>query len=177
MRYYVLADDGNRYGPADLATLNQWIVDHRLLPHQMLEEEASGARIAAQAVPGLNFPVAASAPGSTPGGPTGPAYSGYYRGAAGGSGADDGSRDITAAWVLFGVGIFGCCFARFGGFLIPAAGIYFAAQARKKGHPQGNLLFGLNIGMTTISVLLLVVGLVFSSLIQSGAIPIPQNTR
>lgn len=173
----MLADDGNRYGPADVATLNQWIVDNRLLPHQMLEEEASGARLAAQAVPGLNFPQAQPSPEASAGpGAPGQPYSGYYRGPSGAS-ADDGSREMTAAWILFGVGLLCCCGARYGGFLVPAAGIYFAYKAKQKGHPQGNLAFGLNIAVTTLALLWLVIALTVLNMIQSGQIPIPQNTR
>ncbi len=55
-QYFVLADDGTKYGPADIATLNQWIADGRLLPTTLLEQEGSGITFRASAVTGLNFP-------------------------------------------------------------------------------------------------------------------------
>jgi hypothetical protein len=170
VRYYVLSDDGQKYGPADVPTLNQWIAENRLLPTQMLEEEASGARFAARAVPGLNFPMPADNPA-----PTGPAYSGYYRGPQGAGGAvggDDGSREITPAWILFAVGVFsGCCLFAFGGFLVPGAGVYFALKAKQKGHPQGGLVFGLNLAVLIVSVLLFILRMVGLALVSNGALP------
>jgi hypothetical protein len=173
VRYYVLSDDGQKYGPADVPTLNQWIAENRLLPTQMLEEEASGARFAARAVPGLNFPMPAGSPPPTgPAGtaPGGPAYSGYYRGPQAGP-VDDGSREITPAWILFAVGIFACCFSTYGGFLVPAAGVYFANKAKQKGHPQGKLVFGLNLGLLIISVGFFILGLIGIAMMSSGALP------
>lgn len=56
--YYVIAADGNRYGPADIATLNEWIKDRRLEPNMRLEDVQTGALATAISVPGLNFPAA-----------------------------------------------------------------------------------------------------------------------
>lgn len=70
MRYYVV-HEGQKYGPADIGTLNEWIGEQRILPHTMLEDEASGLMVAASTVPGLVFPTAAyprattTAPGSS----------------------------------------------------------------------------------------------------------------
>lgn len=54
MRYFVIASDGQRYGPADIPTLNQWIADGRLTADMMLEGE-NGGRMVASSVPGLMF--------------------------------------------------------------------------------------------------------------------------
>jgi len=59
MGYYVLGDQGQKYGPADVQTLNQWISEGRLLAHSQLEDEESGARMAASVVSGLSFAPAA----------------------------------------------------------------------------------------------------------------------
>jgi len=53
--YYVIGDDGNRYGPADLGTLQQWIIEKRLTPETQLQDSESGDRMGAATVPGLNF--------------------------------------------------------------------------------------------------------------------------
>jgi hypothetical protein len=66
MRYFVIGDDGQKYGPADVPTLNQWITDGRLLATTIVENEATGERMSAQAVPGLNFPIAAPPQSSGP---------------------------------------------------------------------------------------------------------------
>ena len=39
MRYFVIGANGELYGPADIATLNQWIAEGRLTPTSMLQEE------------------------------------------------------------------------------------------------------------------------------------------
>lgn len=56
MGYYVLGDQGQKYGPADVATLNLWISEGRVLPSTLLEDETSGLRSSATAVRGLQFP-------------------------------------------------------------------------------------------------------------------------
>lgn len=75
MQYYVIAPDGQRYGPADISTLNTWIAEGRLLPETQLQDAATGAVMAASTVPGLQFPMAPGAapqaPMATP--PAGPA--------------------------------------------------------------------------------------------------------
>lgn len=59
MQYYVIAPDGQKYGPADVATLNQWAAEARLTPETQLEDTTTGARMSASAVPGITFPGAA----------------------------------------------------------------------------------------------------------------------
>lgn len=101
MRYFVIAPDGQKYGPADLNTLNQWVREGRVTQQMMLEGE-DGLRMVAGSVVGLMFPgaptnysqppdgnVYAGNPYTTPGttssysAPT--AYDGYYnRGYTGG---------------------------------------------------------------------------------------------
>lgn len=79
-RYYVVGEDGQRYGPADLATLNRWIRERRLLPSMHLVEESTGLTVLAGMVAGLDFnPGFDSAPRATslggyptPGAPTDP---------------------------------------------------------------------------------------------------------
>jgi hypothetical protein len=82
MRYFVVGDAGQKYGPADVAVLNQWIVDGRVFPATPLEEEATGARFVASAVPGLQFPATvppmAPPPSAVPGHAHAPTYAGAY---------------------------------------------------------------------------------------------------
>lgn len=142
MRYFVIGDDGQKYGPADVPTLQQWIAEGRLLPTQQVEEEGSGIRMAAKAVQGLNFPLEpqqpsapqsspyAQAPGAPQAGPyaqpqPGAPAQGYPRQSQ--YVGDDGKNDVTLAWVLGVLGFFCCCCG--------IAGIVFAYRAQKKGHP------------------------------------------
>lgn len=58
MRFFVIATDGNEYGPADVATLNEWATQSRLTPTTQLKNEATGEIVMASAVPGIVFPSA-----------------------------------------------------------------------------------------------------------------------
>jgi hypothetical protein len=104
--YFVIGDDGQKYGPADVATLNQWIAEARLIPTQVLEDEASGQRMAAGSVPGLNFPAPAPPPG--PGGyGGGQPYQQHYARPPGFVG-DGGQSDLNQAWIFAGLSLI-CC--------------------------------------------------------------------
>ena len=134
MRYFVIGDDGQKYGPADLATLNSWITEGRLLPTQQLEDEASGMRLAAGAVQGLNFPVqsAAAQAVATQPGPTAGPYAGaqpYQQGYPRAGYGDDGSEDVKKAWIYAIIGFFCCIFLQ-----IPA--LIFAGKAASKGNTK-----------------------------------------
>ncbi len=100
MRYFVISPDGQKYGPADVPTLNQWIIEARLNSTSMLEDEA-GSRLVASAVSGLNFPMQP---------PPTAAHSNYPR--VGPQGAapiyqqvDTGGSEATRSIVLGGVSI------------------------------------------------------------------------
>ena len=155
MRYYVITDDGNRYGPAEVETLAGWIGEGRLLPTTLLEEEGSGARIAASAVSGLNFP---TPPMEVSGvaGPQGPAANPYSAPPAGGAAyqrpqamqyGDDGQKDVTTSWVLGVIGFF-CC-----GFILAPIGIVYANKAKEKGNPNAQAPFIFNIVITALAVI------------------------
>lgn len=64
MGYYVIAHDGNRYGPADIATLQQWVREGRIAPNTTLEDEVTGTQIRASLLPELShlFPQGAAPP-------------------------------------------------------------------------------------------------------------------
>ena len=128
MRYFVLANDGQKYGPADIPTLNQWIVEGRLLPNQMLEDEASGTSVIASSVAGLNFqiqPPQAGQPNMAGGLP----YQQQYM-RPGGMVGDGGSSDLTQAWVFSILSLF-CC-APITAWLAFNA----AKRAEQKGNPN-----------------------------------------
>jgi hypothetical protein len=71
--YYVIFPDGQRFGPADVPTLNQWIVEGRLQPTSSVEDATTGQRMMAAELMGLHWPVPTGAP------QPGPAASPYTR--------------------------------------------------------------------------------------------------
>lgn len=62
MGYYVIAHDGNRYGPADIETLQQWVREGRIAPNTTLEDEFTGTQIRASLLPELSHLFAAVPP-------------------------------------------------------------------------------------------------------------------
>lgn len=144
MQFYVVLTDGRRFGPADTATLNQWIIEGRVGPSTILESAETGAACEARSVVGLDFPGHSASPPtqhepppveeqpqsfsdsaySTPPQP----MSSYPRGAAMG-GYDDGRNLLTWSFVCSFGSIPLCCCA-------PAAvaGIVLGVQAKQKGN-------------------------------------------
>ena len=55
MEYFVIAPDGQKFGPANVPTLNQWIQEGRIAPQTLLQDAGTGAQIVARALPALNF--------------------------------------------------------------------------------------------------------------------------
>lgn len=52
-RYFVLGQGGAKYGPADVATLNQWAAEGRIAPGTLFEEEGTGRTVHGHEVAGL----------------------------------------------------------------------------------------------------------------------------
>lgn len=177
MRYFVIADDGQKYGPADVATLQNWVSEGRLLATQQVEEEGSGIRMAASAINGLQFAAPPSqSPYQTPGTSAGasrpgeanvPSGSPYYRPAVATYG-DDGKGDLTVAWICFGLGVFFCVL----GVILQPIAIVFANKAISKGNPGGNTAKTLAIVFLVLSIVVIVgyVGLIGMA-VSSGMVP------
>jgi hypothetical protein len=144
MNYFVIAQDGQKYGPADISTLNQWVIDARIIPTTMLEDAASGQRVQADQLPGLTFSSNPQPGYSQPNN----SYAQYPRG--GGYGpitprVDDGSKEFQLSWIFSIVGFLaGPCLC-FGSMAFSIVAIVLGAQANKKGHPKGSLAIGLGI--------------------------------
>lgn len=56
MQYFVVAQDGSKYGPADFLMINQWAQQGRILPHTILEEVGTGRQFNAAQLSGLAIP-------------------------------------------------------------------------------------------------------------------------
>ncbi len=186
--YFVVAEGGSKYGPADIDTLKVWAAENRLTPSTMLEDAATGVQIMASQVPGLfpssqtdiqqtAAPVESQAIPSSPYSSPGPSSSmpgtspyqqnpysspvgSNYGGASGES--ESAKQAVMYGWICFALGIV-CC------FLISPGAIYFGKKAKDEGHSQGNLIFILGIIWTclgacgTVLWLVLVVGAAASS--------------
>jgi hypothetical protein len=55
MQYFVIWNDGQKFGPADLTVLNEWVAQGRITPTTELESVVDGSRMQASSLPGLNF--------------------------------------------------------------------------------------------------------------------------
>lgn len=140
--YFVIGAGGQKYGPADAATLTQWASESRLTPTTELEDSSSGQRVLASQVPAIVFPM-----GVAGGGTTMPAdVSNPYAGSAGNQAAspygasnyqrgsnmspDYGKQEATNAIIMSAAGLFCCCFLHIGGLIM-------AYKAKGMGHPMG----------------------------------------
>ncbi len=147
MTYYVVSADGQKYGPGDVVTLNQWAQQGRVLPTTVLEDAATGARFAASQVPGMVF---APAPGSDYAQP--PTYQQYPRTGYGVS--DSGDGDYQKA-LIFGILGLLCC-----PLIFSSIGIYYASLAQRKGHPKSQTIM-------TFCIASLVIGFVLGAILNT----------
>ena len=152
MRYYVVWPDGQKFGPADVKRLNDWVAEWRVGAATVLEEEATGRTLSATQVPGLNLDPNSQrpSPASRPF-PANPLYFAY---------ADDGSREIGTAQTLLTIGAFTwicllLCFPLALGLLaLPIVAMVYASKARRKGHPSADGVQRLAIALLVFQVIL-----------------------
>ena len=149
MNYFVIANDGQKFGPADLATLNIWAQEGRVLTTTMLEDASTGQQVMASQLPGLSFPIA---PPNQPGYQQAPTQA-YPRMGIGAM--DDGSEDIKKVWIFGGIG-FICC-----PIIFSVMAIIYASNAQKKKHPQAGTALAFAIAS-------LVVGFGISAAVNLG---------
>lgn len=170
MRYFVIAPGGQKYGPADVALLNQWALEGRLTAESEVENEITGERLLAGRVPGFAAPGATMSQGPM-GYPQGPQpspyqqqaspytppgqnwqqpptpYSNYPRGQYAPTGTQ-GSGELTGAWVLGAVNFLVCC------PVLPIIGLVLANKAAAMGHPAAQAARVFNIVLIILSVLI-----------------------
>jgi hypothetical protein len=169
MRYFVIAPGGQKYGPADVALLNQWALEGRLTAESEVENEITGERMLAGNVPGFAAPGSPMGPGAaSPEGPqpspyqqpTAPysppgqtwqqpptAHSNYPRSQYS-STSSAGSGELTGAWVLGAVNFLVCC------PVLPIIGLILANKAAAMGHPGAQAARVFNIVLIILSGLL-----------------------
>lgn len=148
-KYWVIGPDGRKYGPADLAKLQQWASEGRIGPNTMLEDFLSGQFIRASALPGLVLGPAQTANpwAQAPGSPYPRQPSGYY------APSTAASNDLTWAWVLSVLGFLCCvplCFV----------GLYYADRAKKAGVPGAQAAFIVALVLSILGLLFWIVNIV-----------------
>ena len=161
MDFFVLGNNGEKYGPADITTLNVWISEGRLLPSSQLQSTQTGAISVASQVPGLMFPENSfqqpptqTAPptvnqATSFGAPFQPPYNQqpgqpmqpYPRGSNG----RFTDSFVTNSWLCFAGSVF-CC-----PVLFNIIGIIYANKANAEGNPNGKMPLYFNIGYMVLS--------------------------
>jgi hypothetical protein len=118
--YFVLADDGQRYGPVDVPTLNQWVQDGRIARHTTLEDAETGVQMSAPAISGLMLPQ--------------PVSRSFF---------DDNYIQLGWASAVLAIllGLSGTYLAMLAG----ALGILWSIRAREAKYPHANLMIALNV--------------------------------
>ena len=147
MTYYVVSPDGQKYGPGDVVTLNQWAQQGRVLPTTVLEDVTTGARLPASQVPGMMFAPASTGDYAQP-----PAYQQYPR--TGYGLTDNGDGDYQKA-LIFGILGLLCC-----PLIFSSIGIYYASLAQRKGHPKSQTIM-------TFCIASLVIGFVLGAILNT----------
>jgi hypothetical protein len=140
-RYYVLWPDGQKFGPADVPTLQRWVVENRVGPATVLENASSGQHVRASDLPSLQtvLPYA---------GPPGPGSTVFVP-----SNRSSGTAEVTIAWVLGAIGLL-CC-----GTPAAIGGVVLAAVAMSKRQPNATAALVFNIVVLVLGV---IVGAFFS---------------
>lgn len=178
MYFVVDPASGQKFGPADVETLNRWVLEGRLTPASMFEDASTGQQMTAAQVPGLNMggtPQAAAAdpmiqqpkPAAPQMPPMGESYSGPNR-PYGGSfnnpptgyvAANAGAEDMKKAWIWLVVGFF-CC------PLIGAiVSMNYSNKAKQAGNPSAQTAFILAI----ILIVLGVIGIIYNISVFTSA--------
>jgi hypothetical protein len=147
MNYFVIAADGQKYGPADIPTLNHWAQEGRVLVTSMLEDAATGAQVPATSVSGIIFPQGSGAP----------SINASYQQSAGFVN-DNGVDDVKKVWLFGGLAFIPCCFIL--PIIFGILAIVYASTAQKKGNPQGTTAM-------TFAIVSLIGGLLFSFVIRA----------
>jgi hypothetical protein len=134
MAYYVIGDQGQRYGPADVTVLNVWISEGRLVANTILEDEASGSQIFASTLTGLQFdPYALQTASNYPRHPQPQAYQPLqYQLPPASTGEDEYKWSVRLAWVS---PVLSLVFS-IAGFATALGGILTALRAKEFGHPR-----------------------------------------
>jgi hypothetical protein len=153
LSYYVVDPSGQKYGPADLPLLQQWVREGRIVPTTSVFEEASGQTMVASSMPALYPPIGMQAP--TLGAP-----GVYYPPPNQGRGQ---LPDVNLAWgfAVASILVVPCC--GIVSIAFGAMGILFAKKAQAQG-------FGTTQAPLIISIVGICIGLLVTFLPLVGGI-------
>jgi hypothetical protein len=135
MRYFVITDQGEEFGPYDLGDLNLWIADGRILPTTILMQESGSMKVAASMVEGLNWRE----------GQTFDAYTAQK--------ITDGKSEFRASWACFAGSLILCCLPIGFHVLSGAIGTWTGFQAYRKHHSGALVPAILNILLLITSLI------------------------
>ncbi len=146
MQYLVIADDGTKYGPADISLLNQWIRENRIRESTILELVSTAERVAAGSVIGLEFqrPEPSVPPLDTATFAQPPSPAGGYYARPPLEQDPQAAKDAQTALLLGVVGLVICAPCSF-------AAIYYANRAKQAG--SQNYLAGLILGWLNVALI------------------------
>jgi hypothetical protein len=174
MRYFVLDDQGTKYGPADLATLNQWAVQGRIAPNTTLVEEFTNVRHRAIDLPGLHIAVmpgmpAQGLPTQNPGAYGAPGQGAYGQMLPGASPVqpqyqptntgpfnnpigtlNSGQNEANISFGLSILTLILCAVIPCLGLLSGIPAIFYAGKAMKQGSPSGGSAMSFAVLVTAI---------------------------
>lgn len=146
MQYSVLGSDGNQYGPVDLATLKQWVIEGRVLPNSQITDNLSNRMMIASQMPELGLRSAAPAPPSVQAPGQGAPYTQYPR-----PGMEYTPKPVVQGSVIGSV-IFRLCLAAglaaflpTGGLIVSSFTVYYSIRALINKDPNGVLCLILSL--------------------------------
>jgi hypothetical protein len=148
MQYWVIAPDGQKYGPADVPTLNTWAAQGRVTAATRVQELASGDQMMASQIPGiLLVPFSGSQNYNTN-------YQNVYPRVSDPMGGKDWAKEVQTAWALGVAGLL-CC------GLFAIFGVIKASNAQRAGFPnaQGAMIFNIIVLVIGFGVVPLVAGI------------------
>lgn len=132
-KYFVLWPDGQRFGPADVPTLQRWAVENRIGPGTLLEEAGTGRHIRATDLPAMHAVLAPGSPMTSA-----PMYVAPK--------PATGTTEVVLAWVFGALGLV-CC-----GVPMAVIGIVMAAIAQSKRQSSATAALVFNIVVLVLNV-------------------------
>lgn len=149
MRYFVVFPNGQRFGPADMQTLQLWVAENRVGPATILMEESTGRTLPAMQLPALGL---SPQPGQQQ-------FTDYYRPYPAPYVARQQSNTETVlAWVFGGLGLV-LCFSTCGLFNIVGLILAAVGMGKKQRGATAALVFNIIVFALHFILPMLAVGL------------------
>ncbi len=134
VRYYIHAVDGQKYGPVELDTVNQWIAEGRVVPTTLLQPENSAMQVAASTIDGLTWGQ----------GQTFDSYSPQT--------LSNAHYEFVGAWACLGASFVLCCLPPGAHISLGIGGMVLSVLAYRKGKTLALLALILNLLLAVVAV-------------------------